>query len=445
MRRALPVFALVSLTPILTVRTAPLAGEEPPPPPRNVVLLIGDGMGIAQLMSARYQKGRLAVEDMKHMGVSLTHSVQHFVTDSSASATVLASGYLIVNGEVGVHADGTPVKLIVEYAEEQGLWTGIVATSRITHATPAAMVAHVKSRGSEDEIAAQIAASEVDVVLGGGWDKFLPLRKLKVNAEPGEPRVKTAGAPRGRSLLVSGRGLAGGRTELVAERPLLWDGKPYGTRKDSRDLVEEMKVRGYRFVRTSGELAVAASGPPGKLLGLFHSGAMPKASEGRSPSLSAMSLAALSILSQSPRGFFLMIEGSQIDWGSHSNDFDYAMLEAADFDTAIDTVLRFLRDRGIEKETLVVVTADHETGGLSLNPHPTLPFGFEAKWTTTGHTALPVPVFADGACAEQFGGIQTHEDLGRKLIRAVARRPVEFAYPAGGKSRPSDAPPSRRF
>jgi alkaline phosphatase len=411
---------------------------------KNLILMIGDGMGLAQITSARYLKGRLAVEDMKCMGVSYTHSIQNFVTDSSAGATALASGYLIANGEVGIHSNGRPVKLLGEYAEEAGKWTGLVVTCRVTHATPASMVTHVKSRGSEDDIALQLAQGGVEVIFGGGWDKFLPVRSQKVSEDAPRGPAGTAGLAPGRELFITGRDLLPSTRFLAAENPLLWNGNPYGTRNDSRNLVEEMKKRGYRFIRSPAELSVISSGPPGRVLGLFHSGSMPKASEGRNPSLSAMTLGALEILSHAPKGFFLMVEGSQIDWGGHANDFDYVMNEAADFDTAIDTVRRFLRDAGIEKETLVVVTADHETGGLSLNVHPQLALGLEPKWTTTNHTAAPVPVFSAGPRAEQFCGYQSHEQIGRRLIEAVVGGKVEFAYPTTSAF-PAEHPPVRKL
>lgn len=433
--------------------TLQIALGEPVPgvKPRNVILMIGDGMGLNQLISARAIKGRLNVEDLPYMGASMTHSLRNFVTDSSAGATVLASGYLIVNGEVGVHPDGKPVKLSTEYAREKGKWTGLVATCRVTHATPASMATHVKSRGSEDDIALQLAESGVDVILGGGWDKFLPTRSQKVNADPvpgdpvadAEPVSEQEWGPR--TLLASLPRSAAGRTLLTAENPLLWNGVPYGTRTDRRNLIEEMKTRGYRFVRTPQELQGIVAGPPGKLLGLFHSGPMPKASEGRTPGLSALARAALRVLSQSPSGFFLMIEGSQIDWGGHANDFDYAQREAADFDDAIGAVVQFLREEGLERETLLVVTADHETGGLSLNVNAQLPLGLEPKWSTTYHTAAPVPVFSAGPGAERFKGIQSHEKIGRGLIEAIVGEKVQFAYPLDGVSYPGLSGPGREF
>lgn len=328
------------------------------------------------------------------------------------------------------------------------MWTGVVVTSRVTHATPACMMAHVKDRGMEDEIAVQMAFAGIEVILGGGWDKFLPARKLKVDfdgagSSPEGPPLAAGAAPTSRAFLASAAELAagaaaGGTTTLIeAPRPLVGaDGKPYGNRTDGRDLIAAMERQGYTFARSPAELSLVTGGAPRKVLGLFHSGPMPRVSEGRSPSLSAMALAALRVLSQSPQGFFLMIEGSQIDWGAHANDFNYAVLEAADFDDTLEAVRGFLEAKGIAGETLIVLTADHETGGLTLNKHPQLPLGLEPKWTTTYHTGAPVPVFSCGAGAASFGGFQNHAAIGRKLIQCLLGRKVEFPEPAA-------APPAK--
>ncbi len=350
--------------------------KPPPQPerPRNVILMIGDGMGLAQVTLAYYRKGQLALADMPFAGYSYTHSLRDFVTDSAAGATALASGYRVMNGVVGQHPDGTPTKTVVEFAEERGMWTGLVATSRITHATPAAMVAHVDNRNQEEDIAVQLAESGVEVLLGGGWDRF------------------------------------------------------YGARADGRNLVEEMERRGYLFVRTARELT-AAPRETTKLLGLFSATAMPKVTENRAPALAAMAVAALRVLERAPEGFFLMIEGSQIDWGGHQNDDHYVAQETIDFDNTLGAVLRFLDEAGIGRDTLIVVTADHETGGLTLHRHPRLALDFEPRWTTDLHTGVPVPVFARGPAARFFAGMQNHPDIGRKLISLVAGRAVEFTYP----------------
>lgn len=422
-------FRTVLLFAVLVGRFPPSLAGEPAKPAgtgtaRNVILMIGDGMGLAQISAARYHKGELAVGEMRHVGFSDTHSLRNFVTDSSAGATALATGYLIVNGEVAVAFDGTPLKTLIGYAKECGKWTGVVVTSRVTHATPASFMAHVKSRGNEYEIALQIATNGAEVILGGGWDMFLPPSSRSVKATEREATT----------VLVGAGDLPGSqRAVLLAEKPLVdLDGKPCGTRTDQRNLIAEMLRQGYRFVRTPGELSLITSGPPGKVIGLFHSGPMPRVTEGRTPSLSAMALAALEILMQSPNGFFLIIEGSQIDWGCHENNFDYAMEEAADLDTTVGAVVRFLKKAGIDGDTLVVVTADHETGGLTLNARGDLPLGFEPRWTTKDHTGVPVPVFAAGPRADLFSGMQSHERIGRSLIETVVGHGVSFSYPPDG-------------
>ena len=155
-----------------------------------------------------------------------------------------------------------------------------------------------------------------------------------------------------------------------------------------------------------------------------------------------MSLAALKLLSQSPNGFFLMIEGSQIDWGGHANDFDYAVTEAADFDDTVGVVRRFLADQGIADETLIVVTADHETGGLTLNAS-SRSGALEPKWTTGYHTGIPVPVFTAGPGSRGVAGIQSHVNIGRYLIESVVGQKIVFPYPRNDRSPAASAGDAR--
>jgi alkaline phosphatase len=188
-----------------------------------------------------------------------------------------------------------------------------------------------------------------------------------------------------------------------------------------------MTKNDYVFVRTAAELHSIAGAK--RTLGLFYAGPMLKVTEGRSPSLSAMTHYALRALSDAPEGFFLMVEGSQIDFGGHANDLDYVITETTDFDESIGEVFRFLNDHGLQKETLVLITGDHETGGLSLNPHPRLPLSYQPKWTTDGHTGVAVPVFSYGAGSAKFKGIQTHSDIGRKLIEGMTGWTIDWEYP----------------
>lgn len=270
-----------------------------------------------------------------------------------------------------------------------GKKTGLVATSRITHATPAAFASHVLRRGDEGRIARHLSTSGVDVLLGGGWDKFVPRRQANVSGD------------------------AEGSSQL------------HGTRSDGRDLIAEMVKNDYVFVRSAVELHSLEGAK--RTLGLFYSGPMLKASEGRSPSLAAMTHYALRELAEAPKGLFLMVEGSQIDWGGHDNDLDYVIAETTDFDEAVGEVFRFLTDHGIKDETLVVTTGDHETGGLSLNPHPRMPLSYQPRWTTDGHTGIAVPVFSYGGGAEDFKGIQTHGGIGRKLIEGLTGLEIHWS------------------
>lgn len=331
--------------------------------PRNVILMIGDGMGVAQLTAGRTHKGSLELERFTSGGLSVTHAAgDDYITDSAAGATAYACGIKTLNGMIAVAPDGTRVRTLAELAKEKGKKTGVVATCGVTHATPASFLAHVPSRGSQFEIAEQIAASDVDVLLGGGWGWFLPTQQ-------------------------------GGR------------------RTDGKDLRSVMQSRGFVWCTTPEEFHATDLGRTEKLVGLFadnHVGPAPE----RNPSLAAMTESALTMLSRSGKGFFLMVEGSQIDWASHDNKSDETAIEVADFDDAIGAVLRFAeRDRS----TLVVVTADHETGGYAIVGGSLRDSTVTGKFSSTGHTATMVPLFAFGPGAEHFSGILQNDEIGRRL------------------------------
>jgi alkaline phosphatase len=268
---------------------------------RNVILLIGDGMGIGQLTAAEVMNGEedLVLTRLPYKSLVSTHSSSNYVTDSAASATALATGFKTRNGMVSVTAAGESLFTVLEDAEEAGKATGIVTTTRVTHATPACFVAHVNNRDMETVIAAQLLASGVDVALGGGSTYFSDL-----NPED----------------------------------------------------------EGYTVVYDSTELDNIESG---KVLGLFSSGYMSYESERSDiePSLSEMTAKSLELLSSDPDGFFLMVEGGRIDHASHDNHFDNTIAETLEFDLAVLEALEYASGRN---DTLILVTADHETGGLSI-------------------------------------------------------------------------------
>jgi alkaline phosphatase len=327
--------------------------------PRNVVLLIGDGMGLGQLSLARVAGGHpLQLDSMPVVALVQTAPVGAVVPDSAATATAMASGQATTNGRIGELPDGTPVLTVLEAAEAQGRSSGLVTTTTITHATPAAFAAHVPSRSMEAEIAAGMLASGVDVLLGGGRRFFLPPEDA-----PGE------------------------------------------------SLEERARVLGFDVVHDRAALLASSAD---RILGLFQGGGM--TTRPPEPTLAEMTGVALKVLARDPDGFFLMAEGGQIDWACHDNDAADAIHQLEQFDETVGRVLAFARRRG---DTLVVVTADHETGGLALVADGS---GYRVAWITTDHTATDVGLFAEGPGAEAFGGVLRSRDIGRRIARVWGLR-----------------------
>lgn len=343
-----------------------------PRPVKNVILIIGDGMGFVHIVAARNAAlgadGRLTIERLPVTGVIDNYAANEFVSGSAATATSLATGYKTSGGMIGMLPDGTPVLTILEAAREKGLSTGLVATSTITHATPAAFASHVRNRYEEVEIAEQLIESKVNVLLGGG-----------------------------RALFRSGIG-----------------GYKF-RRSDGRDLVEEARKKGYVYLETRDELLVLKAGND-CVLGLFSDGYM--INQYPAPTLAEMTEKAIEMLSQNEEGFFLMVEGSQIDWGSEDNDIDYMVRELLFFDLAIRSAIHFAKDNG---DTLVIVTSDHESGGLfiSENPPNRLDGKINIQWGTDEHNGTAVPVFSYGPYAETFMGWYDNTDIPKKIAKIL--------------------------
>ncbi|MCP3850438.1 MAG: alkaline phosphatase [Gammaproteobacteria bacterium] len=330
--------------------------------PKNIILFIGDGMGIAHLTAGKIIKGSLNLEEFKHIGLLMTHSQDALVTDSAASATAMATGYKTRNGFISLSSEGTALKTVVEYAKEQDKATGIVVTSSITHATPAAFATHVNDRDKETIIAEQLAQSGVDVLLGGGWSFFVP------------------------------------NTVAGSQRP------------DHRDLLADMR-QSTHVVMTKKEFKTLSD--VDSLVGLFAREGLPKV-EQRQPSLSDMTQKAIEILSKNKKGFFLMVEGSQIDWAGHKNNESYLISEMVDFDNTIGVALAFAKEN---TDTLVVVTSDHETGGFAIHDGSVQQRVMtKTDFTRTSHTAEMVPVFSYGPGALEFSGIADNTKIGKILI-----------------------------
>ncbi|VAW13053.1 Alkaline phosphatase [hydrothermal vent metagenome] len=326
--------------------------------PKNVILMIGDGMGVSQVFSGiTANGGHLFLENCKYTGFSKTQSSSSYITDSAAGATALSAGVKTYNGAIGVNPDTIPVKTILEEAEEEGLATGLVSTSSITHATPASFIAHQKSRAMYEEIAADFLKTDIDVFIGGGYKHFTK-------------------------------------------------------RKDGRNLVNELKGKGYTVLQNMGKIAKIKNGKLAGLTSAEHNGRVNE----RKDMLPVATETAINILKNDKDGFFLMAEGSQIDWGGHQNNTIYIIEEMLDFDKAIGKALDFAAKDG---KTLVIVTADHETGGFALLDGNMGSGMVKGGFVTGGHTGVMVPVFAYGPGAENFTGIMENTDIYHKIKRLL--------------------------
>lgn len=323
--------------------------------PKNIIFLIGDGMGTAQVFSGlTANKGHLYLENFKSVGFSKTQSADDYITDSAAGATALSAGVKTYNGAIGVDVNKQPVETILEKAEKKGLATGLVSTSAITHATPASYIAHQESRNMYEDIAADFLKTDIDVFIGGGIEHF-------------------------------------------------------SKRKDGRNLMTELEQKGYQVETDINKVKDIKSGKLAALTAPVHNGRVAE----RGDMLPIASETAIDILSNNKKGFFLMIEGSQIDWGGHAGSTVYVVEDMLDFDKVIGQVLKFAAK---DKNTLVVVTADHETGGMALTGGSMENGTVKADFPTGSHTAVMVPVFAFGPGAEEFTGIMENTDIHKKMM-----------------------------
>ncbi|WP_339696202.1 alkaline phosphatase [uncultured Marixanthomonas sp.] len=322
--------------------------------PKNVILLIGDGMGLSQVSSALYfQENTSSFERFPTIGLIKTSSGSDLITDSASGATAFASGVKTYNGAIGMDLDTVPTPTILEEVSKKGLSTGLVATSSIVHATPASFFAHVKKRRQYEDIAAFMPTSDVDFFAGGG-QKF------------------------------------------------------FNNRKDGRNLYSELEENDFQVY--TDKLPTTLSEKKEAIL-LAEDG-MPKKIDGRGDFLPDATQLAIKKLTQNKEGFFLMVEGSQIDWGGHSNEADYLIGEVVDFDKAIGVALDFAN---INKETLIIVTADHETGGFTLASDEGDYNKIKSTFSTSGHSSTMVPVFAKGPGAEHFNGIYENTEIYTKI------------------------------
>ncbi len=326
--------------------------------PKNIILMIGDGMGLSQLYSGYIaNKGFLNAERCKHIGLSKTHSANSLITDSGAGGTAIACGYKTNNKFIGMTPDSIPVNSILYYAEINQKATGLVAASAITHATPASFIAHNPVRYNYESIAADFLKTDIDLFIGGGLDHFTK-------------------------------------------------------REDEKNLVDSLKAKGYEIALNMDQVN-AFTGK--KLAGLLYDKHPPYSTEGRGDMLRQSTIKAIETLSKNEDGFFLMVEASQIDWAGHDNVSDTLVQEMIDFDNTIGTVLDFAANNG---ETLVIITADHETGGYAIIDGNIENGEIEGRFSHDDHTAVVVPVLAFGPQAELFMGFMENIDIFTKMYKA---------------------------
>lgn len=348
-----------------TTATAPAAAPDATTTkkrrPKNIILMIGDGMGVTQISAGLYSNGnKLNLERFPFVGLHKSYSGDNLVTDSAAGATAFSAGVKTYNGAIGVDMDTLPVVTILELAEAAGLPTGLVATSSITHATPASFISHNRSRQNYEEIASDFLKTEIDLFIGGGA-KFFNRRET-----------------------------------------------------DERQLVKELQNRNYVVDNFVNKDIQDINPIATKNYVYLTSDAQPLPfSQGRDYLVPASRLAPnfLDKRDTKNKGFFLMIEGAQIDWGGHANKSEYIISEMIEFDNAIGAVLEFAERDG---ETLVIVTADHETGGYAIQNGSKMG-EIDGAFTSDYHTADLIPVFAYGPGAEAFAGIYENTLIFNKM------------------------------
>ena len=358
MKKHLLLFVSLFLTIFISISCNSSKNKKASNKPSNIILMIGDGMSIPQVYAAMLtSKNSTSFERFPVTGLAKTYSKSHKITDSAAGGTAIATGNKTNNGMIGMNADSIPVPSILEILSEKGLKTGVIATSYITHATPASFVAKNINRNNYEEIAMDFAKSDnVDLLIGGGRKHF---------------------------------------TE----------------RKDGLNLIEKMTAEGWNYYDTLFNINTDDD----KIMVLANDDHLP-VYPSRGEFLPNAATVALENLSQSKNGFFLMIEGSQIDFAAHNSDSTHLINEMLDFDNTINKVLDFAEKDG---NTLVIVTADHETGGLTMIDPNGVYTETYFKFSTGSHSPLLVPVFAFGPGSDNFSGIMENTDIIKKILNVM--------------------------
>lgn len=321
---------------------------------KNVILMIGDGMSLMHVYSAwTANRGKLFLDHAQAVGLSKTYCHDRLITDSGAGGTALATGQKTKYHYVGVDTLGQSLPTILDLAKAQGKSTGVAVTCRLWDATPADFCCHNTDRDDEEAIVADYVNCDVDYIFGGGAKRF-------------------------------------------------------ENRTDGRNLFAELRAKGYQTPRSWNEVATIAEG---RVLAAVDSVDTPLPAV-RGDLLARASLKGIELLNRNPQGFVMMIEGSQLDDYGHFNDLPLLMEETHDFDRTVGAVFRWAAEQG---ETLVVVTADHETGGLTLVDGDLQAGKIVCKFSTGGHSGVMVPVYAFGPGADLFTGIYENTEIFHKI------------------------------
>ena len=337
-----------------TVKVLPVKGKKV----KNVILMIGDGMGLVQVSAAWVANhGKLNLDNCTSTGFSRTWCANKLITDSGAAGTAMATGSKTNYHCISVDPQGNNLNSLTDLAHSGGLKTGIVVTCNLPDATPAVFCANNIDRDKEEEIAADYLNCNVDYLFGAGRERF-------------------------------------------------------NKRTDRRDLLAEMQQKGYQVCTTWDETSKIKSG---KVFSVPEEGQLAYARE-RGDIFSQACLHAIGLLSQNKKGFFAMLEGSRIDDCGHFNDLPRLMEEVFDFDQTIGRVMQWAENDG---QTLVIVLADHETGGLTLFDGDIKSGSVTGNFSSKGHSGIMVPVYAYGPGAEEFAGIYENTEVFNKIVKLL--------------------------
>lgn len=321
---------------------------------KNVILMIGDGMSLAHMYTAwTANRGQLWLENAQYTGLSKTWCTNRLVCDSGSGGTALATGQKTCYHAVGTDPQGNPLTTLCDLAKAKGKSAGIAVTCRLWDATPCDFSCHNLDRDKEQELIGDYPTSGLDYAFGGGAKYFI-------------------------------------------------------NRADGRDIFKELEANGYHVSRTWDDLAAWKSG---KVFAVPYDVDTPLPDE-RGDLLARASLKGIELLNQNRNGFFMMVEGSQLDDYGHFNQLDLLMKETLDFDQTIGKMMKWAAQDG---ETLVVVTADHETGGLTLVDGNKDEGKVTCCFSTKSHSGVMVPVYTFGPGSEQFSGIMENTDIFKKI------------------------------